>query len=130
MLLAYTDHTEMLQKEKLDVVFTCIPPGAHTTQVADAAAAGAALFVAKPVAQDLETAQHARDAITTAGVINQVGYMARYSDITAKAKALVGDRKLAHGVRTVSGTNGCEPSMVGKIRGIARTDGRTDHTRL
>ena len=95
--IAYTDHTEMLQKEKPDVVFTCIPPGAHTTQVADAAASGAALFVAKPVAQDLETAQHARDAIASAGVINQVGYMARYSDITAKAKELVGDRKLAMG---------------------------------
>ena len=94
---AYTDHNEMLQKEKPDVVFTCIPPGAHTTQVADAAASGAALFVAKPVAQDLETAQHARDAIDTAGVINQVGYMARYSDITAKAKELVGDQKLAMG---------------------------------
>ena len=94
---AYTDHNEMLQKEKPDVVFTCIPPGAHTTQVADAAASGAALFVAKPVAQDLETAQHARDAIASAGVINQVGYMARYSDITAKAKELVGDQKLAMG---------------------------------
>ena len=95
--IAYTDHNEMLQQEKPDVVFICIPPGAHTTQVADAAASGAAVFVAKPVAQDLETAQHARDAIATAGVINQVGYMARYSDITAKAKALVGDRKLAMG---------------------------------
>ena len=60
---AYTEHSEMLQKEKPDVVFICIPPGAHTTQVADAAASGAAVFVAKPVAQDLETAQHARDAI-------------------------------------------------------------------
>ena len=95
---AYTDHTEMLQKEKPDVVFTCIPPGAHTTQVADAAAAGAALFVAKPVAQDLETAQHARDTIAAAGVINQVGYMARYSDITAKAKELVGDQRLTMGI--------------------------------
>ena len=95
---AYTDHSEMLQKEKPDVVFTCIPPGAHTIQVADAAASGAALFVAKPVAQDLETANHTRDAIATAGVINQVGYMARYSDITAEAKALVGDRKLAMGI--------------------------------
>ena len=108
---AYTDHNEMLQKENPDVVFTCIPPGAHTTQVADAAASGAALFVAKPVAQDLETAQRARDAIDTAGVINQVGYMARYSDITAKAKELVGDQKLAMGfgrflarwVRTIRG---------------------------
>ena len=96
--IAYTDHTEMLQKEKPDVVFTCIPPGAHTTQVADAAASGAAVFVAKPVAQDLETAQRARDAIASAGVINQVGYMARYSDITAKTKALVGDRKLTMGI--------------------------------
>ncbi len=95
---AYTDHTEMLQKEKPDVVFTCIPPGAHTTQVADAAVSGAAVFVAKPVAQDLETAQHARDAIASAGVINQVGYMARYSDITAKAKELVGNHKLTMGI--------------------------------
>jgi len=95
---AYTDHSEMLQTEKPDVVFICIPPGAHTTQVADAAASGAAVFVAKPVAQDLETAQHARDAIDTAGVINQVGYMARYSDITDKAKELVGDNPLTMGI--------------------------------
>ena len=95
---AYTHHGEMLQKESHDVVFICIPPGAHTTQVADAAASGAAVFVAKPVAQDLETAQHARDAIATANVINQVGYMARYSDIAAKAKELVGNRKLTMGI--------------------------------
>ena len=95
---AYTDHTEMLQKENPDVVFTCIPPGAHTTQVADSAESGAAVFVAKPVAQDLETAKNASKAITEANVINQVGYMARYSDITDKAKELVGDRKLSMGI--------------------------------
>ena len=95
---AYTDHQEMLQKEKPDVVFTCIPPGAHTTQVADAAKSGAAIFVAKPVAQDLDTAQTACDAIIGADVINQVGYMARYSDITDKTKELVGERKLSMGI--------------------------------
>ncbi|MDE0484900.1 MAG: Gfo/Idh/MocA family oxidoreductase [Candidatus Poribacteria bacterium] len=95
---AYTNHQEMLQKENPDVVFTCIPPGAHTTQVADAAKSGAAVFVAKPVAQDMDTAQIACNAIKDAGVINQVGYMARYSDITDKAKELVGDRKLTMGI--------------------------------
>lgn len=95
---AYTDHSEMLQKENPDVVFTCIPPGAHTTQVADSAESGAAVFVAKPVAQDLETAKNASKAITEANVINQVGYMARYSDITDKTKELVGDRKLSMGI--------------------------------
>lgn len=94
---AYTNNGEMLRSERPDVVFICIPPGAHTTQVADAAKSGAALFVAKPVAQDLDTAQRTQDAIEAAAVINQVGYMARYSDITEKGKELVGDTKLAMG---------------------------------
>lgn len=95
---AYTDHQDMLVKENPDVVFTCIPPGAHDTQVADAANSGAAVFIAKPVAQDLSTGKNARDAIIDSGVINQVGYMARYSDITDKAKELVGDRQLTMGI--------------------------------
>lgn len=95
---SYTDHSEMLEKEKPDVVFTCIPPGAHTTQVADSAKSGAAVFVAKPVAQDLETAKNASDAIANSGVINQVGYMARYSDITDRTTELIGDRKLSMGI--------------------------------
>jgi len=95
--VAYTDHREVLLNEKPDVVFTCIPPGAHTTQVADAAKSGAAVFVAKPIAIDLDTARRTRDAIASAGVINQVGYMARYSDLTQKTKEVIGDRKLAMG---------------------------------
>lgn len=94
---AYSDHKEMLSKEKPDVVFVCIPPGAHTTQVADSAKAGASLFVAKPIAFDMDTAFGTRDVIEKAGVLNQVGYMARYNDISAKAKELIGDRKLAMG---------------------------------
>ncbi|MDP6111733.1 MAG: Gfo/Idh/MocA family oxidoreductase [Planctomycetota bacterium] len=94
---AYTDHTEMLAEIKPDVVFVCIPPGAHTSQVADAARMGAAVFVAKPVALDLDTARRTRDAIADAGVINQTGYMARYSDMVEKAKEIVGDQALAMG---------------------------------
>lgn len=95
---SYADHRQMLEKERPDVVFVCIPPGAHDAQVADVAQAGAALFVAKPVALDLETARRAQKAIAAAGVINQVGYMARYSDITGRARELVGDRPLGMGV--------------------------------
>src|SRR5438067_1524621 len=85
---AYADHRQMLEREKPEAVFVCLPPGAHTTQVVDAARSGAALFVAKPIALDLKTADAARDAIGKAGVINQVGYMARSSDITEKLKQL------------------------------------------
>jgi predicted dehydrogenase len=95
--IAYINHAEMLEKEKPDVVFICIPPGAHTTQVADAAKIGAAVFVAKPVALDLDTANRTLEAIEKSGVLNQVGYMARYSDITGKAKEIVGGKELSMG---------------------------------
>ena len=94
---AYINHKEMLEKEKPDIVFICIPPGAHRTQVADAAKTGAALFVAKPVAADIDTANMALEAIEAAGVLNQVGYMARYNDITAKAKEIIGAKELSMG---------------------------------
>jgi predicted dehydrogenase len=94
---AYDDHAVMLGRNTLDVVFVATPPSARLRPVSDAVRAGAAVFVAKPVALDLDTARRTLDAISKAGVINQVGYMARYSDITEKARQLTGDRPLALG---------------------------------
>jgi predicted dehydrogenase len=91
---SYTDHREMLDREKPDVVFVAIPPFAHTTQVSDAARAGCALFVAKPIAIDLAMARPIAQAVAASGVINQVGYMARYADITDRARELLGDRPI------------------------------------
>src|SRR2546421_4608436 len=91
---SYTDHRELLEKEKPDAVFVAIPPFAHTTQVSDAAKAGCALFVAKPIALDVATARPIAETVARSGVINQVGYMARYADITDRARQLVGDREI------------------------------------
>lgn len=95
---AYGDHREMLAREELDAVFVAIPPAAHSSQVIDAAAAGAHLFVAKPVAMDLELARRTQEAIARSGCVNQVGYMARYSDVTERARALVRGRDLGMGM--------------------------------
>ncbi|MDF2440080.1 MAG: hypothetical protein JWN98_1064 [Abditibacteriota bacterium] len=95
---SYTDHRAMLQSERLDAVFISIPPGAHSGQVVDAAQAGAHVFVAKPVGLDLDAVRCTRDAIAQAGVINQAGYMARYSDICERAREIVGERPLGLGL--------------------------------
>ena len=94
----YTDHREMLDRENLDVVFVAIPPAAHDTQTIDAVQAGAHVFVAKPVALDLDLARRTQDAVAASGSINQVGYMARYSDITERTKELVRGRDLGMGI--------------------------------
>ncbi|MBV9865123.1 MAG: Gfo/Idh/MocA family oxidoreductase [Abitibacteriaceae bacterium] len=95
---SYGDHREMLAQEKLDAVFIGIPPGAHEGQVADAAGWGAAVFVAKPIGLDLDAVRRTRDVIQAKGVINQVGYMARYSDITEKAREITKDQPLGMGI--------------------------------
>ncbi len=95
---SYTDHREMLARETLDAVFVAIPPAAHDSQTIDAVEAGAHVFVAKPVAIDLDTARRTEAAVARAGCINQVGYMARYSDITDRAKELVQGRELGMGI--------------------------------
>ena len=94
----YTDHREMLAIETLDIVFVAIPPSAHDTQTIDAVAAGAHVFVAKPVAMDLDVARRTEQAIASSRCINQVGYMARYSDITERTKELVQGRDLGMGI--------------------------------
>lgn len=94
---AYHDHQHMLREIKPDVVFVCIPPGMHTTQVCDAAELGAAVFVAKPVALNPEVAVKTRDTLAATKVINQVGYVARHSDVVLRAKQLINGRKLAMG---------------------------------
>ena len=94
----YADHREMLAQEKLDAVFIAIPPAAHGSQTIDAVQAGAHVFVAKPVALDLELARRTQAAVARSGRINQVGYMARYSDITERAQELAQGRDLGMGV--------------------------------
>lgn len=76
----------MLAKESLDAVFVSIPPGAHRDQVIDVVNAGAAIFVAKPIGLDIQLVERTLAAINKAGVINQVGYMSRYSDMAPKAR--------------------------------------------
>jgi myo-inositol 2-dehydrogenase / D-chiro-inositol 1-dehydrogenase len=94
---AYTTHRSMLEHEELDAVFICIPPGAHRTEVIDAAEAGAAVFVAKPVALDMQVALRTLETIERTKVVNQVGYMTRYSDITEHTQQLILERPLTLG---------------------------------
>ncbi|MCS7254349.1 MAG: Gfo/Idh/MocA family oxidoreductase [Armatimonadota bacterium] len=79
---AYDSHAHMFEREELDAVYICIPPGAHTDQEVMAAQANVHIFAEKPIALSLDVAHRALDAIKSAGVINSVGYHFRYLDTT------------------------------------------------
>jgi predicted dehydrogenase len=81
----YSDYARMLEQEKLDAVYVCVPPGAHGNGPGGAPPAeilaaerGVHLFVEKPVCLDLELGVQIRDAIARAGILSCVGYGVRY----------------------------------------------------
>lgn len=88
---SYTDFRAMLDSEQLDALYIGVPPQGHVGAEQSAAERGVALFVEKPVANNMDTARAVRDAIAKSGVINSVGYNWRYQDTTEAArKALAG----------------------------------------
>lgn len=89
----YTDYKKMLEAETLDAVYICLPPHAHKDVEVLTAQKGCALFVEKPICNNLKTAERATQAIEKAGVINAVGYHFRYHAATAQVQELLDDKK-------------------------------------
>jgi predicted dehydrogenase len=97
----YDDHTVMLDSEQLDALFIAVPPFAHTDQEIQAAERGIPMFIAKPVAMDLDTAGRALSAIREHGILTSVGYMWRHSDLTDRADELLAGRPVGMAVGSV-----------------------------
>jgi|TARA_B000000460_G_scaffold221904_1_gene174248 predicted dehydrogenase len=82
---AYTDFTEMYEKEKLDAVYICTPPFAHGQSELMAIERGIPIFVEKPIATTMETAYQVSEAIENGNLISSVGYHWRYQNNVDKA---------------------------------------------
>ncbi len=74
----FTDHQAMFDHMDLDLVYINLPPFAHTDQVMAAAAHGVHVFIEKPIALQSAQAWRMVEAVETAGVKSQVGFMFRF----------------------------------------------------
>lgn len=89
-----------LIKTSPDAVYVCVPPHAHGAIEEQLLDAGIALFVEKPLALDLPTAERIAAAASKAGVVTAVGHHWRYSP----AVDLVRDLLAGRPVRLVVGS--------------------------
>ncbi len=87
----YDDFDKMLDQEELDVLYVCLPPGAHDGQVEKAAAKGIHLCLEKPIALTVERAQSMFDAVKQAGVKCQIGHHMRHTAPAIKLKQMLED---------------------------------------
>jgi len=91
---AYSDYHEMIESEKMDAIYVCVPPFAHEDQEVLAAQKGIHLFVEKPVAVNMDTARRVRDAIMRSDIVTAVGYHWRYGSNTERAREFLRDRQI------------------------------------
>jgi myo-inositol 2-dehydrogenase / D-chiro-inositol 1-dehydrogenase len=96
--MGYSNVDEMLEKQKLDAVYICVPPMAHGAIEFALIERNIPFFVEKPLGIDEQPLEIAK-RIAENGLITSVGYHWRYKETTKKALSLLQDRKvgMAHG---------------------------------
>jgi len=85
----FTDYRKMYDEVKMDVVYICLPPFAHKDDVDIAAEKGIHIFIEKPIALDMETANRMVKAVEKGKVKSQVGFMFRFGDAVEEVKNML-----------------------------------------
>jgi len=112
----YSSYQALIDDADIDALYILIPPFAHTDQELLAVRRGLPFFVEKPVAMSLQKGREVAAAVRERALITSVGYQWRYSAPVDRAKALLGDRKIAliYGYWLGSAASGNLPAWWGK----------------
>jgi myo-inositol 2-dehydrogenase / D-chiro-inositol 1-dehydrogenase len=89
----YSNVDEMIEKQKLDAVYICVPPMAHGAIELALIERNIPFFVEKPLGIDEQPFEIAK-RIEEKGLITSVGYHWRYKETTKKAFALLQNREV------------------------------------
>jgi len=76
----------------VDAAYVCVPPFAHGAPETAVLSAGVPIFVEKPLAVDVETAERVGAQAVTAGVLTAVGHHWRYLDVVERAQRILDGR--------------------------------------
>lgn len=90
----FNDPITMFKKISPDFVVVATPTAAHTEIVQMAITRGVHVFVEKPFALNTEQGQAVLNAIEQQPVVNQVGYVLRFSDTFIQVKKLIEDKAI------------------------------------
>lgn len=92
---AYADFDDMLDREKLDAIFLCVPPFAHGNMEEKAAERGIHLLVEKPLGLRMDEVRRKAEALEQSGIIAGSGYCLRYMESVRRAKRYLEGKEIA-----------------------------------
>jgi len=85
----YKDYREMLEKERLDLVYITVPTVLHPPIAEACVEKGIPFFVEKPLGISCEQCVPLIRKLREKPVINMVGYVLHFQDVVRKARAIV-----------------------------------------
>ena len=88
---------DLLKDDSLDAVIIATPHSQHTDQIIAAANAGKHVFVEKPFTLTKESAERARNACDSAGVVCALGHNRRFLPNMTRLRNLVDDGEVIEG---------------------------------
>jgi myo-inositol 2-dehydrogenase / D-chiro-inositol 1-dehydrogenase len=89
---AFSDIDALIAEVAIDAAYVCVPPFAHGEPEHALIEADIPLFVEKPLAIDIRTAETIAAAIERKNLVSATGYHWRYYDTVERAVALVASR--------------------------------------
>lgn len=87
----YDRFDQMIEREPLDALWVCMPPGAHNGEAEAAARKGIHLMLEKPIALSMERAESIRSAVREGGVKVQIGHHMRHTPPSIRLKQMLQD---------------------------------------
>jgi UDP-N-acetylglucosamine 3-dehydrogenase len=90
----YSDHIEMLEKEKPDAVIAAVPTKYHKDVVLKCLEHGAHVMVEKPIAEKIEDADEMINSAKQKNKILTVGHVERFNPAVAKLKELIQNNQI------------------------------------
>lgn len=94
VLQTFADPYELIAHPGVDAVVIATPTSTHHDLVIAAARAGKAIFCEKPLALTLKETRTMLEAVTSAGVLLQVGFMRRFDAAYQRAKKLIDEGQI------------------------------------
>jgi predicted dehydrogenase len=89
---AYDSAAELLDRERVDALYVCVPPFAHGAPEQAALERRVPFFVEKPLGVDLAVAERIATAVSDADLLTGTGYHWRCLDTVQRAQELLADR--------------------------------------
>ncbi|MCI3924659.1 Gfo/Idh/MocA family oxidoreductase [Paenibacillus sp. TRM 82003] len=89
---AYGNVRDMLDTEKLDAVYICVPPMAHGEIERELIERGVPFLVEKPLGVDADLPKELAERIRARGLVTSVGYHFRYQEATDRLKQQLAER--------------------------------------